>query len=155
MRSSSRPFASALLTACLLVGGAYALARPLGFEFWGPPDQSAWLEQERARDAELRAKIAATHERELAKARVAQALLDERLTLVQAAARFRDINRSRADSPWEQFRARFPGDSDDERHCRQAADALRGFGAESVARARTLEAELQAHLDGGTLRLPE
>jgi hypothetical protein len=105
-----------------------------------------------ARAAVLRTRLAARY-------RILQAVHSRRLTLVEAAALFRDLNRSDPNFPWHAFRSYYAGATDDERHCREiidnAAEALDLPPAEIGALTARLEAELQEHLRYGPLRLPE
>jgi hypothetical protein len=50
---------------------------------------------------------------------VVEALIAGRLTLVQAAGRFRALNRAGPPFSWRWFREAYPGGSDEERHCRE------------------------------------
>jgi hypothetical protein len=104
------------------------------------------------RAAVLRTRLAARD-------RILQAVHSRRLTLVEAAALFRDLNRSDPNFPWNDFRWYYAGATDDERHCRQiidnAAAALDLPANEAAALTARLEAELQEHLRYGPVRLPE
>jgi hypothetical protein len=89
---------------------------------------------------------------------LARAVIAGRLSLLQAAARFRDLNARPPAFPWEAFRQTYPGDSDDERHGREVIQFVRqevqlrpGAGPAMVGR---LEAELQGLLERGNFRLP-
>jgi hypothetical protein len=85
-------------------------------------------------------------------------VIEGRLTLLRAAARFRDLNARPPMFNWRAFRKIYPGDSDDERHCRQVIHFVRQ-GAQlrpgaDPAVADRLEAELGDLLERGDLRLP-
>jgi hypothetical protein len=84
--------------------------------------------------------------REEAKKGVVRDLLAGRLTLRQAAALFRDLDRGPPAFNWEEFRRAYPCDTDEERHCREVIDCVRGVlpanSPESEAIARRFEAEL-------------
>jgi hypothetical protein len=90
---------------------------------------------------------------------LAEGLATGRLTLPEAAARARALDRAAPDFPWEAFRLTRPGQSDEERHCREVIEHVRAnlpLGPTlSEELALRLEAELQAHLAAGTLRLPQ
>jgi hypothetical protein len=80
-----------------------------------------------------------------------------RLSLLDAAARARDVQSASPYFPWDHFRRMHPAATDDERFCRLVIElaapsggTLRGADP-VVAR---LEAELEAHRKNGTLRLP-
>jgi hypothetical protein len=89
---------------------------------------------------------------------LASAVIEGRLPLLQAAARFRDLNAQPPAFPWEAFRQAYAGDSDDERHGREVLqfvrlEARQRPGADSAMVGR-LEAERQGLLEHGNLRLP-
>jgi hypothetical protein len=93
------------------------------------------------------------------KEHVAAEVARGRLTLLEAAARFRDLNAELPGFQREQFRSVYPGRSDDERHCWQVIRFVR-TELQDVPNAvprvvGRLEAELQARVDRGDLRLPE
>jgi hypothetical protein len=79
---------------------------------------------------------------------IAQAIIDGRMTLVKAAARFRAINASRPPA-WPDRLDLYPGQTDEERVCRQVIRYVESNLADrpdaSAILAR-LESELQAHL---------
>src|SRR5262249_42463826 len=94
-----------------------------------------------------------------ARAAIVDEVLAERMSLLEAAAHFRDLDRAPPSILWDRFRAFYPGDSDDERHCREVIGNVRARvedqgeqGPDPVLR---LESELRQHLERGTLRLPE
>jgi hypothetical protein len=101
-------------------------------------------------------KRAAFHRLE-AKRRIAHDLIAQRLTLLQAAELFLDLNELNPDFHWEGFRNLHPEMSDDERCCRQVIAIVRwellADPDQGKAVVKRLEAELQAHLRGGALRL--
>jgi hypothetical protein len=92
-----------------------------------------------------------------ARYRIAQDVIDKRLTLLAAAELFRDLNETAIDFNWACFRRGMPGDSDDERTCRQviaaATSVLRESPAQAAAVKIRLEAELGDHERKGTLHL--
>jgi hypothetical protein len=92
-----------------------------------------------------------------AKAAVARELAAGRLTLFEAASRARHVDHQNPDFHWEEFRRGTPGGNDDERHCWEVIELLRGHlsegpHAEELVTRHT--AELQRHLDRGPLCLP-
>jgi hypothetical protein len=94
------------------------------------------------------------------KYRVIEELLLGRLTLLEAAALFRALDQSLRSFNWEQFRLGYPGDSDEERHCREVIRWVRielesTDPCLSIATQHELERKLQEHLRRGTLLLPE
>jgi hypothetical protein len=85
-------------------------------------------------------------------------VIEGRLPLLQAAAQFRDLNARPPALAWETFRHVYPGDTDDERHCRQVIQFVREAvqlrpGADLALPGR-LEAELRGLLEHGDFRLP-
>jgi len=84
-------------------------------------------------------------------------VLAGRLSLLEAAARVRALDRAMPEGFWARFGRTRPDDSDHEYYCRQVigyvtptTDDDRSW--ELVLR---LEAELREHLKNGTLRLPQ
>ncbi len=121
-----------------------------GLKGSGPAERGRRDRLDREREA-----IGRRHE---AKDGLARELAEGRLTLLEAAARARDMDREDPDFPWDGFRAEGPGASDDERHCLEVIAHLRTSlplgPAPSEELARRLEEELRRHREGGTLRLP-
>src|SRR5262245_19208054 len=94
-----------------------------------------------------------------ARAAIVEEVLAERMSLLEAAAHFRNLDHGPPPILWDRFRTYYPGDSDEERHCYEVIGNVRarvedqgGRRGEQVLR---LEAELRQHLERGTLRLPE
>jgi hypothetical protein len=115
--------------------------------------------EEQRRDAELDGQLDTVRRRTEARKALVRDLGAGRLTLLETAARFRDLDRSAPDFQWDVFRRGYPGDSDDERHCREVIRQLWAFEplgpAPTRELARRLEGELADYLARGTLRLPE
>jgi hypothetical protein len=92
------------------------------------------------------------------KLRVARAVRAGRLTLLEGAALFRALDEG---SPWfnpERFRLIYPGDSDEERHCRMVIRFAYSYFPEDAPpseEARLRLRELSEHLRRGPLRLPD
>jgi hypothetical protein len=98
-------------------------------------------------------------ERILAKSCVAFEVRDGRLGLLEAAARFRDLDRTGPGFRWDVFRWTYPGTSDDERHCREVIAFVRAQlvppPAEPAAPLEDrLEVELCELLKRGAVHLP-
>ncbi len=108
---------------------------------------------------ETRRQIEAIVHRVNSKRHIARELIAGRLTLLQAAGQFRALNQAPPRLHWKEFCAAYPGDSDEERHCREviAVVTLELENSDSclclAVRAR-LVAELESHRERGTLRLP-
>jgi hypothetical protein len=88
--------------------------------------------------------------------RVVQEAIDRRLTLVEAAARFRELDRADPSFLWDSFRVLRPGASDEERQCQSVIEWVSGMLVNDPGRARAesrrLEEELQAVLSHGPQR---
>jgi hypothetical protein len=147
----------------LASGWSYLDADP---DEWGPqasPEDLPRLLSEIAGGTRRREMLRADNEATLAridgKNRVAAEALAGRLTLLEAAARFRDL--SPADLP-EVVRAQrqglYPAASEEERYCREvigwAGAALEARHQPDGGALRRLEAELDEHLRRGPIRLP-
>ena len=93
-----------------------------------------------------------------ARIRIANKVFEGRLSLFEAADRYRDLNETNADFHWYGFRHLYSGDSDDERICRQVikvAICLPGKDVRQIAIVKErLETELYEHLRSGSHRLP-
>jgi hypothetical protein len=102
----------------------------------------------------LRRALRCTDERQ----RLTAAVVEGRLPLLEAAGRFRDLNRDNPGFNWERFRHTYPGVSDDERFCRQVLAhvdlAVRVRPGADPALPGRLEAELRDLLSRGDLHLP-
>lgn len=149
------PYAALLavaVTACLLGTSSEGPAtRDAG------PAVSAGPSSEGTEDLD-RFRAVATLHRFDARKRIARELLAGRLTLLEAAERFRDLAEANPEFSWEGFRSRFPGASDDERHARHVIYAV-GMEGDDPGRARVvvarLEAELSEALRRGSFRLAQ
>jgi hypothetical protein len=109
---------------------------------------------------ELEQKLRALNRRNLGKHRVVRAVLAGQVTLQEAAAYFRALDREGPPVRWDLIRAHWPGSSDDERYCHQVIWWAYWEGAESnelhaAAVRDNLLAELDEHLCRGPLRLPD
>jgi hypothetical protein len=134
-------------------------AGSLGLDFWNVPAALDSLQQAVQLDEQLDDQIQAAGERSAAKNEVAEDVAAGRLTLLEGAARFRDLDASAAESYRQGWRRLAQGASDDERYCRQVlgylAAVLRDRPDGGAAVRGRLEAELQRRLERGELRLPE
>jgi hypothetical protein len=118
------------------------------------------VRRQQKRGDELERKIKAVLRRLERKERIVKALLAGRLTLLEAASRFRALNQGPPEFSWDRFRDSLPGDSDDERHCYEVIEfvynALRQDDPRRAAEVREcLRAQLREDLRCGPLRLPE
>jgi hypothetical protein len=113
-------------------------------------------------DSRRRAHIDAIMRRWSAKERVMADLFARRITLLEAAARFRDLHLTAPPFDWSTWRMimhdRFPNAADDDEcMCRHVIDAMDArfseFSEEAPSVLARLEAELNDHLRRGTLQL--
>jgi hypothetical protein len=92
------------------------------------------------------------------KDRLAAEVIDGRLSLSEAAARFLALDEGDPEFNWTAFRLYVPGRSDEERHCRQVIRyverQLEGRTDVDPGLAERLEAELQDLLNRGGPDLP-
>jgi hypothetical protein len=156
-----RPLGVALnLCAAILTGGA------LVFVAWGWPADDGIpslpallriMQRERSRGEDLTRRLKGKTHCLLAKFQTARDVIAGRLQLLDAAAKFRELQNAVADYDWTRFREAYSGQSDDERHCRAVIGLveteLQAQPTDSTLLER-LEKELQMHLERGTLRLP-
>jgi hypothetical protein len=157
------------LAACgLLAAGLTAVAvslRPdwagdLGIDVWNMPELQEQIARNLREQEALDREGEVVHRRMAAKRVVVADLAAERLTLLEAAARFRDLNALSPDS-LHYVRTCYPGTTDEERLCRQVIawtetelHERRADDAERVvARLRAELGELLGR-DGG-IRLPD
>jgi hypothetical protein len=157
---ASRPLEVTLGLCAVLVTAAAA-----AFLVWGrSPDEGGpglpeligTMQTGRARGEALTRRLQAMARCLEGKYAVAQQVLAGRLKLLEAAARFRDLQNAVPQYDWAMFRERYPGQSDEERHCQ----AVIGF-VEQEAQARgtdpgvveELQVELRSRLQQGTLHL--
>ena len=87
-----------------------------------------------------------------AKCRVNEELRNDRLTLLEAAARFRDMGHSCLDPEGALFRQFYAGQTDTERWCRKVISYMRAVSpahTDGASRADQLEAELSQRLAQG------
>jgi hypothetical protein len=90
--------------------------------------------------------------------RIARQVLAEKQSLIQAAMRYQDLNEAWEDFCWPGFRKVMPGETDDERACRQVINFVKlepidDPHATELCVAR-LEGELEDLLQKGELHLP-
>jgi hypothetical protein len=143
------------LTALLSLFPSWAAA--VGLDLWTVPGAVDELGQEANRDEQLDEALQATQRRTVAKAELAQEAAAGRLTLFEAAARFRDLDAGVTEDYRCGWRHLAEGASDEERYCRQvigyARLALRDR-SDGPALLDRLRAQLDEALARGDLRLP-
>jgi hypothetical protein len=155
-----RPFGTLtlrVLPAVLLACGAvWTCVR--GPDWSAAPGIDQGCDPEVRRAAKLDEDLQAVGQRIDDKMRLAEEVAEGRLTLLAAAARFRDLDRAPPAFQWEMFRMTYDGQSDDERHCREVIGFVGSAlinqpetGNQVVAR---LRADLAHLLEQGEIRLP-
>lgn len=150
MNATMRPITVVGLVGTLLVG--HVCLQGVPDENQGRQGQSGlWsmVETEQGRHDRLEVQGKMQFQRLETKNRIAALVADGRMPLLEAAARFRDLDHQPPEFQWDQFRLRFPGNSDDERHCWEviAAIPIAGDpGTETLEVVERLEAELREHL---------
>jgi hypothetical protein len=155
-----------LLTLLLLLGTLAVLggvrphwAERLGLGGISLAELRTILEAQR-RSAEVLQKEAVVRRRLLGKFAITRDLLDGRLTLFQAAARFRELEALTSEYIYYP-RTLYPGATDEERLCRQVIvwahnEAMCITPSQAASLVERLEAELHEHIcQHGTVRLPE
>ena len=88
------------------------------------------------------------------KAKVIDELQAGRLTLLQAAASFRELQDAVEEYNWYEFYRLYQGSTDEERFCRAVIFFAQEEENVSTPFVRQLEAALQVHLQEGSLRFP-
>jgi hypothetical protein len=132
----------------------------LGLDVWSLPELVTQMASDRQRQATLEEERAVILQRSAVRRQVVAGLEGGRLGLLEAAAQFRDVDVATPDC-LHFVRIAYPGNSDEERFCRQVICWARSevklrSPKEADRLAAQLEADLQEHLrrDGG-VRLPE
>jgi len=134
-------------------------AEAAGLDLWQLPSLQAGVEAEVRRSDELDAQLTEAQHRVGAKQQVVSDLIAGRLSLLEAAARFRDLTPPSSDAA-RYLRSVYAGASDDERFCRAVIQWVRGTRrsgsrAEADRVAARLEAEFQEYLRrDGRIALP-
>jgi hypothetical protein len=128
-----------------------------GLDFWNVPAVLDSIQQGAQLNERLEEQLQAVHERSAAKDEVAEDVAAGRLTLLEGAARFRDLDASASEGYRRGWRQLVKGASDEERYCRQVLSyleaVLRDRPAASAAIRARLETELRRRLEHGELRL--
>jgi hypothetical protein len=149
-----------LALSALAVGLALSpgLAAAVGLDLWKTPEGFDAAGADARGDDPIDEQIQAAQRRTAAKSEVAGEALEGRWTLLEAAARFRDLDAAAPEGYRRAWRSLVEGATDEERYCRQVLD----YSA-TVARDRSddpaaldrLRAQLEAALSRGDLRLPD
>jgi hypothetical protein len=132
----------------------WARAKPGG---WGGPagdigqlpDILSQLAADEQLGAELEDKSAALHKANEIKQDVARAVLAGRMTLAEAVACYRDIH-EHLPLAWETIRKHYPGDTDEERWCRNVLSWVQseaGDQPDQLEALARLEAESRHYLE--------
>jgi hypothetical protein len=161
MNGLHRVFLCALAAPALLLDTCAThpdLAARLGLDVWNVPEMRRQIERGRGDLARADEVQRLLRERIESRGRVVDELRLGRIGLLEAAARFRDLNAVRPDGARDLPRC-CPGDSEQERCCRQVISWVRGrpegASAEAAGLPDKLEEELRERLGrDGTVRLP-
>jgi hypothetical protein len=152
---------SHMLVCSLLILGALAgLCRfqpewlaPAGLDFGDVPATMRRYAEQVKRGKRLDEALEDGLDRIEARQRVVRDVIDRRLSLAEAAARFQELDLASPTFNWERFRAETPGATDEERQCRAVLRHVCSELAEDPGRAqaegRRLEAELRELLSHG------
>jgi hypothetical protein len=146
-----------LLVLAALLAGRLILTRTAARRGGAGPAEGSMHEQ--GRDIEHRRQMQAALARIEQKNQLIQKLLAGQITLLETAARFRALDRSSPSFYWDGFHQFIPGDTDEERHCREVIDWVEtelGWTDPclAVAICNQLEGELEERLRRGPLCLP-
>jgi hypothetical protein len=106
---------------------AVGLRRPTGPDSPGPDGTTIEFEEEWARGRQLEVERKAAVATVAAKIEVMAQVLDGRLSLAEAAARFRELDDSNPGFVRDAFEQSWPGRSDAERYARAVLTHLRGY----------------------------
>jgi hypothetical protein len=140
----------------VLLGALVLVGRGKGKKLLAPDDEIG-VEKKRAVELDRTQQALSRHRQR--KHRLILALLAGQLRLLEAAAGFRALDRMTPEFAWKQFREHYPGDSDEERHCRHVITFAHAALVHDPARADEvrdrLDAELREYLRCGPLRLPD
>jgi hypothetical protein len=142
----------------VVLGGYLVIVNGLSLSPWDLGQLSAQLGTEHQRDEELTALLQRVDVRLAGKNAVADVVREGRLDLLEAAARFRDLNDADPSFEWDVFRQQTPGATDAERLCRSVIDFVANppdLPPHQAELVRQLEAELAARRGDGSLRLRE
>jgi hypothetical protein len=104
-----------LLVIALLIG----LTKATGLAYEEVYANLSLLESERTREDDLIARDRALIENFEGKEHVMKEVMEGRLTLHEAAAQFQMLNLMCSEYNWNVFRRLYPGQTDEQRHCRQ------------------------------------
>ncbi len=149
--------AGAMLPGLLL---SLLIARPnLLADAWQVPCLKPMFPEEQRREASLNRQHDAVRRRMESRRAVLRELVDGHRTLLETAARFRDIDRNAPEFNWPSFREATLEATDEERHCREVIEHLRAWAPLGVGpteeMAQRLERELAELLARGPVCLPE
>jgi hypothetical protein len=161
MKTLFRLSVGAGLLCALLACGSYVYPT---WSAWLGLNLTPWLEAEQDLEQARRHRETLNEHTRLvkqdleAKSRVIEDLRNDRLTLLEAAARFRDMGHSCLDPDGALFRQSYAGQTDAERWCRKVIGYMRAVSpphTDGASRADQLEAELSQRLAQGPLQLPD
>jgi hypothetical protein len=143
---------------CLLLGLLIGVP-DLAVHAWSVPCLKGVWPEEQSREARITQRLEAVRSRVKAKQAIARDVVDGRLTLLEGAARCRDIDRRSPEFRWTEFRESRAASCDEERHCQEIIEQVDGVlpwnSPQKEEILHRLRAELRQHLEYGLLQLPD
>jgi hypothetical protein len=130
----------------------------VGLDVWNVPATLDTMGREAQLDERLDGEMESVQRRSATKYRVAGDAAEGRLTLLEAAARFRDLDAGASEGYRRGWRHTHEGASDEERYCRQVityAGLVLHDRSDAAAALGRLQAQLDGALSRGDLRLPD
>jgi hypothetical protein len=147
---------SAALALALLFVLVTGLCPSLAPEVWRLPKYLEDLSRAQERARQLTADGAMIHRSVFGKVAIAKDVAAHRYGLLEAAARFRDLNRDLPQYCFGMFLAAFPAPTEEESYCRAVISYVKDYADDSADTAELimhLEVELAWRLRAGPLKL--
>jgi hypothetical protein len=135
-----------------------ALAAAVGLDLWNVPAALDAMGQAAALDQRLDEEVLAAQLHAALRDEAAEDVVAGRLTLPEAAARFRRLDADASEEYRRGWRITMEGASDEERYCRQVivrVGVVLGGRRDAPAVLRRLNRQLEQALARGDLRLPD
>jgi hypothetical protein len=161
MRHITNGLVCLVLALAALAGGLYLFpswAAAVGLDFWNIPATLDAMARTAALDERIEVELESVRRRNAAKEEVTGEAAAGRLTLLEAAARFRDLDAAASDDYRRGWRRSLPAASDEERYCRAVLAHVKELVRDRPDGIRVLDrlkAELDRALARGDVRLPD